>query len=58
MGVGYREVHEETKRDVAIKVLSEPWTSPLGPERLVQEHRVIDAANLLDGRHAQRYQLY
>jgi serine/threonine-protein kinase len=41
MSVVYRAFHEETKREVAIKVLSYGWAAPLDHERLVREYRLV-----------------
>ena len=41
MGTVYRAVHDETQRDVAIKVLNRAWTSPADRDRLVREYRLV-----------------
>jgi serine/threonine-protein kinase len=43
MGAVYRAVHEDTQRDVAIKVLNRAWASPLDRDRLVREYRMVAA---------------
>jgi tetratricopeptide (TPR) repeat protein/tRNA A-37 threonylcarbamoyl transferase component Bud32 len=41
MSVVYRAFHEDSKREVAIKVLSYGWASPRDHERLVREYRLV-----------------
>jgi serine/threonine-protein kinase len=41
MSVVYHAFHEDTKREVAIKVLSYGWASPLDHHRLVREYRLV-----------------
>src|SRR5262245_28405432 len=41
MGTVYRAVHEDTQRDVAIKILNRAWATPRDHERLVREYRLV-----------------